>query len=102
VDLRYIRGKSRSCLRRLITAVLTDEVLTVPVTQWFPTSGRDPNQGRWVSDLGSPEAFMKYCKIFSLKFYAKYPYVQYITNLLNFNFCISFNISNVTSFIYNK
>jgi len=29
------------------------------LSQWFPTSGRVPNQGRVGSDLGSPEGFME-------------------------------------------
>jgi hypothetical protein len=29
------------------------------LSQWFPTSGRDPNQGRGVSDVGSREGFLK-------------------------------------------
>jgi hypothetical protein len=36
------------------------------------------------------------------KFYAKYPYVQHITNLFHVDSCINFNVSDVTSFIYNK
>jgi hypothetical protein len=26
--------------------------------QWYPNSGRDPNQGCWGSDVGSREGFM--------------------------------------------
>jgi hypothetical protein len=41
-----------------------------------------------------------YCKKFLFKFYAKYPYVQHILNLLfPFNFCINFNASNIISSI---
>jgi hypothetical protein len=33
------------------------------------------------------------------KIYANYQYVQYITNLLYFNFLINFNVSNIITFI---
>jgi hypothetical protein len=45
---------------------------------------------------------MKYCKKVLFKFYAKYPYVQYITNLFNLNVCINFNVSNIIRFFKNK
>jgi hypothetical protein len=38
-------------------------------------------------------------KKIQLKFYAKYPYAQYITNLFHFNSCMNFNVRNVTRFI---
>jgi hypothetical protein len=40
---------------RMRTALL----LTSSVQQWFPTLGRDPNQGRGASDVGSREGVME-------------------------------------------
>ena len=51
---RLIIVTSFTCASNVIAFVVFNAV-----PQWFPTSGRDPNQGRGGSDVGSGEGFME-------------------------------------------
>jgi hypothetical protein len=69
------------------------------VEQWFPTSGRDPNQARGSSDLGSREGFMENSIIMYELFKQRFVcYMFYVFDIVPKILDLTSNIRNLIFF----